>query len=83
MKNEHSIKVSRKRVRTIINYLQFQINGLKSVYTNKKYKYLSSNSTINSDLFNNEIDRNFDNREFREVLIKNIIILSDLTYVRV
>lgn len=63
-------RVSRRRIARIMRY-----NGLVSVYTVKKYRVHKTNT--NEALIPNEINREFNDRARKEVVV------SDLTYVKV
>lgn len=68
--NELGFIVSLRRIKRIMKKY-----GLVSNYTIKQFK--NHNSKVNNDNVPNVVDRNFNNRDFLEVII------SDLTYVRV
>lgn len=63
-------RVSRRRIARIMRW-----NGLVSVYTIKKYKV--SHTSVNEAVVSNEVNREFNERRYKEVVV------SDLTYVRV
>lgn len=68
MKQGH--RVSRRRIARIM-----RCNGLVSVYTVKKYKV--SHTSVNEAVVSNEVNREFNERSYKEVVV------SDLPYVRV
>ncbi|MDF9835579.1 putative transposase [Breznakia sp. PF5-3] len=67
---KQGICISRRRIARIMHQ-----NGLVSVYTVKKYKV--HKTTVNEAKIENKVNREFDNRNPKEVIV------SDLTYVRV
>ena len=67
---KRDIIVSRRRIRRIMTE-----NALVSNYTVKQFKV--QHSSVNEDEIENEVNREFDKRGVREVVV------SDLTYVKV
>ena len=70
--NKKSIVVSRRRIRQIMKE-----NFLISTYQNAYFKLYNKSKSCNHEKIENIVDRNFSNREYREVLV------SDLTYIDV
>ncbi|MDH6604364.1 putative transposase [Bacilli bacterium PM5-9] len=67
---KQGIVLSRRRIARIMKY-----NGLVSAYTVKKYR--SHKTKVNEANIENKVNREFNNRVIKEVIV------SDLTYVRV